>query len=62
MQSGCRALLTIIKLDKDAHLLDQDTISKLRNLVIFYVDKNDNSHPAKTTLLGIERWLEKLEK
>ncbi|GAN10680.1 hypothetical protein MAM1_0386d10225 [Mucor ambiguus] len=62
VQSGCRALLTVVKSVKDANLLDKDTIVKLRNLVIFYVDKDDDSHPAKPPLLGIERWLDQLEK
>lgn len=62
VQSGCRALLTIVNSVEDPNLLDQDTVSKLRNLVIFYVDKGDGTHPAKLPLLGIEKWLKQLEK
>ncbi|KAL9542107.1 hypothetical protein PS6_009963 [Mucor atramentarius] len=43
-------------------LLDEETIVKLRNLVIFYVDTEDNdSHPAKAHLLGIEKMLDQVE-
>lgn len=62
VQSGCRTLLTIVKSSIHIGLLDEETVVKLRNLVIFYVDTEDNdSHPAKAHLLGIEKILDQVE-
>ncbi|KAL9538371.1 hypothetical protein MBANPS3_010982 [Mucor bainieri] len=57
VKSASQALLATVKSLQDVKALDEDTVVTLRNLVIYYVDHKE-SHPAKASLLNVEKWLD----
>lgn len=59
---GSVAIFRIMKSDQDNTLnYDAKTIMKLRNLIAFYVDTNeDTTHLARKSFLKIEKLLDNL--